>query len=130
MTGFTIGELNKRTGVNSETIRYYEKIGLLPEPRRSAAGYRQYREEHVRRLKFIRRGRALGFGIEDIRALLRLADHRDGDCAEADILTAKHLKEVEQRIEELSRLRDSLRALADCRESAVAQCRVIDTLAG
>lgn len=64
-----------QTGVNIETIRYYEKIGLLPEPTRTAAGYRQYGEDHLRRLRFIRRGRDLGFSIEAIRALLRLAEH-------------------------------------------------------
>jgi len=129
-SGITIGELGKRTGINIETVRYYEKIGLLPEPQRTASGYRQYGEDHVRRLRFIRRGRDLGFNIEAIRTLLRLAEHPDHPCVDADLLATQHLAEVEQRIADLVRLRDGLRQMVDCHGHSVAECRIIDTLIG
>lgn len=125
----SIGALGKATGVNIETIRYYERIGLLPEPDRTPAGYRQYGPEHLRRLSFIRRGRDLGFQIEAIRALLRLAEHPETPCQDADRLTLDHLAEVERKIEELGRLRDALREMANCRAETVADCRIIDALA-
>ena len=126
--GITIGALGKRTGVNVETVRYYERVGLLPEPHRTAAGYRQYGEEHVLRLRFIRRGRDLGFSVEAIRTLLRLAEHPNQPCADADHLAAGHLAEVEGRIADLERLRDSLRQLVTCHGHSVAECRIIDAL--
>ncbi len=129
-TGITIGELGKRTGVNVETVRYYEKVGLLPEPHRTAAGYRQYGEAHVRRLRFIRRGRDLGFSVEAVRALLQLAEHPDQPCADADHMAAQHLAEVEERIADLVRLRDGLRQMVTCRGHSVAECRIIDALIG
>jgi len=130
MTAISIGRLGERTGVNIETIRYYEKIDLLPKPTRTAAGYRQYGEEHVRQLRFIRRGRDLGFSIEAIRTLLRLADHPDHPCSGADELVARHLALVEDRIDDLIRLRDGLRRMVDCRGRSVAECRIIDALIG
>ena len=128
--GITIGKLGKRTGVNVETVRYYEKIGLLPEPHRTAAGYRQYGDEHVRRLRFIRRGRDLGFSVEAVRALLQLAEHPNQPCADADHMAARHLAEVEERIADLMRLRDGLRELVNCHGQSVAECRIIDALSG
>ena len=129
MKAFTIGQLGYRTGVNVETIRYYEKIGLLPEPARSAAGYRQYGDDHLRRLHFIRRGRDLGFSIEAIRELLRLATHPDYPCQDADRLAVEHLAEVERKIAELERLRHALGEMINCRAHTVAECRIIDALA-
>lgn len=128
-TGISIGVLGKATGVNIETIRYYERIGLLPEPDRTLAGYRQYGEEHLRRLSFIRKGRDLGFSIEAIRALLRLAEHPEQPCEGADRLASAHLAEVERKIEELARLRDALRQMTECCAGSVAECRIIDALA-
>ena len=125
----SIGRLSRQTAVNVETIRYYEKIGLLPEPVRSAAGYRQYDENHLRRLRFIRRGRDLGFSIEAIRALLRLAEHPEQPCADADRLASEHLAMVERKIDELGRLRAELRKMVCCQARSVAQCRIIDALA-
>lgn len=127
--GLTIGALGKATGVNIETIRYYERIGLLPEPGRTSAGYRQYGDEHLRRLSFIRKGRDLGFSIEAIRALLRLAEHPEQPCEDADRLASAHLVEVERKIEELGRLRDALREMGRCCAGTVAECRIIDALA-
>lgn len=129
MKALSIGTLSKATGVNIETIRYYERIGLLPEPERTPAGYRQYGPEHFRRLSFIRRGRSLGFQIEAIRALLRLAEHPENPCQDADRLASEHLVDVERKIEELGRLRDVLREMTHCCADTVAECRIIDALA-
>jgi MerR family transcriptional regulator, mercuric resistance operon regulatory protein len=86
-----IGAPSKRTGSNVETIRYYERIGLLPFPARSAGGYRLYGDEHLKRLTFVRRARTLGFSIDEVRRLLHLADHRRRPCAEVRVLAAAHL---------------------------------------
>ena len=83
--GLPIGALSRQTGCNIETIRYYEKAGLLPVPARSPAGYRRYGSTHLRRLTFVRRARALGFSIEDVRKLLKLADERKRPCADSII---------------------------------------------
>ncbi|MGE5517141.1 MAG: MerR family transcriptional regulator [Bacteroidota bacterium] len=115
--------------MNIETIRYYEKIGLLPEPERTAAGYRQYGDDHLRRLHFIRKGRDLGFSIDAIRELLRLAVHPEHPCQDADRLATDHLAEVERKIEELERLRGALREMISCCAHTVAECRIIDALA-
>lgn len=129
MKAKSIGALSKATGVNIETIRYYERIGLLLEPGRTAAGYRQYGAEHLRRLSFIRKGRDLGFSIEAIRALLRLAEHPETPCEDADRMASEHLIEVERKIEELERLRAALRDMTGCCGHTVAECRIIDALA-
>jgi Hg(II)-responsive transcriptional regulator len=124
-----IGALSKACGVNIETIRYYERIGLLPEPGRTPAGYRQYGPEHIRRLSFIRNGRELGFRIEAIRALLRLSDHPEQRCEDANRLAADHLVTVEHKIDDLVRLRDALREMTACCADTVAECRIIEALA-
>lgn len=130
MKALSIGQLGERTGVNVETIRYYEKIGLLPEPDRTAAGYRQYGDAHLLRLNFIRKGRDLGFSIEAIRELLKLSAHPESPCQDADHMAAEHLAEVERKIEELQRLRDALREMVGCCGHTIAECRIIDALAG
>jgi DNA-binding transcriptional MerR regulator len=124
----SIGALSKASGVNIETIRYYERIGLLPEPGRTQAGYRQYEPDHLRHLLFIRKGRDLGFQIEAIRALLRLAEHPENRCEDANRLAADHLAEVERKIDELGRLRDALRDMSMCCAETVADCRIIEAL--
>ena len=83
--GLPIGALSKQTGCKIETIRYYEKAGLLPVPARTLSGYRQYASTHLKRLTFIRRARALGFSIEEVRKLLKLADERKRPCVEIDV---------------------------------------------
>ena len=110
----TIGVLSKDAGVNLETIRYYERIGLIPEPARSASGYRLYGDEAARRLAFIRRGRELGFTIEEIRNLLQLAAHPESPCHEADRLVQEHLDLVDARIRDLKALRGELVKLSGC----------------
>jgi DNA-binding transcriptional MerR regulator len=125
----TIGHLGQATDTKLETIRYYERIGLLPEPARTAGNYRSYTHEHVRRLGFIRRARELGFSIENVRELLRLAEHRENPCAEVDQIVARHLAVTEEKIAALKRLRRELRdALAACEGGRIAACNVLRAL--
>jgi DNA-binding transcriptional MerR regulator len=129
MDALTIGQLGRATDTKIETIRYYEKIGLLPAPRRTAANYRSYEAEHLERLGFIRRARELGFSIEDVRELLKLAAHGDSACEEVDQLVARHLETTEQKIEALTRLRRELHdTLESCKGGRIAECRVIQAL--
>ena len=124
-----IGELGRATGTKVVTIRYYEKIGLLPPPPRTAGNYRTYTPEHVNRLGFIRRCRGLGFTLEQVRELLSLAGQKDRDCANVDRLAARHLQAVEQKIADLSRLADELHRVGNCcRGGRIADCRVIEAL--
>lgn len=125
----TIGQLGKATATKVETIRYYERIGLLPAPGRTAGNYRSYANDHVRRLAFIRRARELGFAIDDVRELLELAGHHDSPCAEIDQIVARHLATTERKIAALKRLRRELRdTLAACNGGRIADCRVVQAL--
>jgi MerR family mercuric resistance operon transcriptional regulator len=125
----TIGALSKRTGCHIETIRYYERIGLLPAPPRSAGGHRLYGEDHLKRLTFVRRGRELGFTLEDIRGLLGLVDGGAYTCAEVKALTLDHLGEVRRKLADLRRLEKVLKNMAEeCDGGAVPDCPVIDAL--
>jgi DNA-binding transcriptional MerR regulator len=124
-----IGELSKATKTNIETIRYYERIKLLPAPMRTAANYRSYGEAHRARLAFVRHSRELGFSIEEIRSLLDLSDHPERDCGEADAIATRHLEQVESKIAQLSQLRNELsRIIGRCRGGIAADCRVIEAL--
>lgn len=124
-----IGELSKATGTNIETIRYYERIGLLPEPQRTEGNYRAYGEQHRTRLAFIRHARDLGFTIQEVRSLLDLSDHPERECSEADSIASRHLAQVETKIEQLMALRDELsRIVGRCRGGLTAHCRVIEAL--
>ena len=124
-----IGELSRATGTNIETIRYYERIGLLPAPARTGANYRSYGGEHRARLSFVRHSRDLGFTIDEIRSLLDLSDHPDRDCGEADRIATSHLAQVEEKIAQLSLLRDELaRIIGRCRGGLAGDCRVIEAL--
>jgi Cu(I)-responsive transcriptional regulator len=126
---FTIGALAKATGSNIETIRYYERIGLLPAPARTSGNYRSYGADHLARLSFVRRSRELGFSLEAIRELLRLADQRDRDCTAVDAIARGHLVEVERKIADLTALRRELRDLIDqCGHGTIAECRIIEAL--
>jgi len=127
---FSIGELARATGTKVETIRYYERIGLLPRPARTGGNYRAYARWHVGRLSFIRRGRGLGFSLDGVRDLLRLSDDRERPCAEVDHIARAHLAEVERKLADLTSLRAELRQLIDqCRHGTVADCRIIEALA-
>jgi len=125
-----IGDLAKTAGTKVVTIRYYEQIGLLPVPSRTAGNYRTYSNEHMRRLRFIRRCRDLGFTLDQIRDLLRLSSRKEQDCAEVDRITAQHLMEIEQKISDLKRLAKELRRLNNCCEGKgiIADCRIIEAL--
>lgn len=126
---FAIGSLAKATGTKIETVRWYEKIGLLPAPMRTASNYRSYGPTHLQRLTFIRRSRDLGFTIEEVRALLDLADQSERDCSEVDVIARKHLSEVERKIANLSALAKNLRSLiSQCRGGDVSECRIIEAL--
>lgn len=126
----TIGDLARATGTKVETIRYYEKAGLLPRPARTATGnYRAYTVAQLGRLSFLRRSRDLGFTLDQIRALLDLADQREQDCEAVDGIAREHLAEVERKIADLTALRQELREMiGHCRHGTVAECRIIEAL--
>ena len=125
----TIGELGQLTGTKAETIRYYERIGLLVEPGRTAGNYRTYGPEHLNRLSFVRRSRDLGFSLEQIRALLDLSDDQDRPCEAVDAIAKQHLTEVERKIADLQALQRELNSMIDrCHRGTVAECRIIETL--
>ena len=125
----TIGDLSARTGVNIETIRYYEKIGLLPAPARSVGNRRLYEADHHKRLSFIRRARDLGFPIEQIRTLLDLARSEGLACGEALAVTEHHLTGIRSRLRDLRRLERVLMQLAaSCRAGARDHCPVLEAL--
>ena len=127
-----IGQLSRRTGVPIDTVRYYEKQCLLPPPTRSASGYRHYEADDVLRLNFIRRAKALGFTLEEIRELLALSSAHDGDMAAIRSAATDKLVDVEQRLAELTRVRDGLRQLVDAcpGHGALDQCPILTTLGG
>lgn len=127
-----IGELSRRTGYSVETIRYYERIGLLPPPKRQGS-YRQYDEGGVTILGFIRRARALGFTLEEVRRLLRLAMNQPAACSEARELAATQLRDVRKRIADLKSVERALAAAirrCDSDADATSACPFIEVLAG
>jgi len=124
-----IGGLSKHTGTNIETIRYYERVGLLPAPARSSGGYRLYETEHLKRLNFIRRARTLGFSIGEVRTLLQLADERQRPCAEVRVVADAHLKDVQAKIADLRRMERVLKTtLARCASGKRTHCPMIEAL--
>src|SRR5262252_7026565 len=124
-----IGALAKHTLTHIETIRYYERIGLLPVPARSSGGYRQYGTAHLKRLNFIRRARTLGFSIGEVRTLLRLADERKRPCAEVRKVAEAHLTDVRAKIADLRRMERVLRqTIQQCAVGGRTDCPMIDAL--
>jgi MerR family mercuric resistance operon transcriptional regulator len=128
--GLTIGKLAVLSGVNLETIRYYERIGLMPAPDRTEGGHRVYVEAHRRRLTFIRRGRDLGFGIEAIRGLLDLAEPGHRSCDDVQTIAAAHLADVRAKLADLVRLEGILaQTVSRCADPASAPaCPVLEML--
>lgn len=130
MKSFAIGALSEKTGVKIPTIRYYESNGLLPAAARTDTNRRSYDDATVRRLKFIRSARALGFEVDAIRTLLDLADQPDLPCAEVDAITRRHLADIDDRLARLSTLREAVQATVDqCERGRIGHCRVIEVLA-
>ncbi len=124
-----IGELGRLTDTKVETIRYYERIGLLAAPARTAGNYRAYGPEHLSRLSFVRRSRDLGFSLDQVRALLDLSDDRERSCEAVDAIAKAHLTEVDRRIADLRALRRELASMVEqCRRGTVAECRIIYAL--
>lgn len=125
----TRGELAKRTGCNIETIRYYEKIGLLPPPPRTSGGHRVYAMEDLNRLSFIRRCRELGFSQEQIRGVLELVDGGHFTCADIHSLTMEHVGEIRAKIADLRKIEGVLVDMAaQCSRGDIPECRVIEAL--
>lgn len=124
-----IGDLALRTGVKVETIRWYEKVGLLAAPARTEGNYRSYGADTLRRLVFIRRARDLGFSLDAVRELLDLASDRSRDCAAVDLVAGRHLAAVDGKLADLGRLRERLAELvASCAGGTVDDCRILDAL--
>ena len=127
--GRGIGALSKRTGCNIETIRYYERIGLLPRATRSEGGHRLYGEGESRRLGFIRRTRELGFTLDQVRTLLTLVDGGRYTCAQVKRITVHHLDEVRRKVADLRKIERVLAGMAaQCAGGTVPKCPVIDAL--
>lgn len=129
MAGLSIGALAKATGTKTETIRYYERIGIMPRPGRTEGNYRSYGRTELNRLSFVRRARDLGFSIDQVRALLDLADDRTRSCGSVDALAREHVTEIDRKIADLSALRRELSALLEqCSRGTIADCRIVDAL--
>lgn len=127
--GYAIGEMSQLTGVNIETIRYYERIDIMPKPDRTEGGNRQYNHDQLKRLSFIRRCRELGFSLTEIRALLTMSDRDDFTCGEVYQMTMSHLANIKQKLNDLKGLERSLKKMAaECSRGDVPDCPIIDTL--
>lgn len=126
-----IGELSRLTNLPSKTIRYYESVGLLPEPDRSPSGYRRYGSSDVERLRFVQRSRNLGFSVEEVRRLLDLWRDRDRASSDVKALAAQHLEDIDRKIQELRSMRKTLTDLVDaCHGDNRPDCPILNDLAG
>lgn len=124
-----IGDLSRAAGVHVETIRYYERIGILPKPGRQLNGRRTYAQGDAQRLGFIRHARDLGFDLDDVRTLLALQEQPEASCEDATRIARAQLEAVEGRIERLLKLKAELaRMVSECQTGVVAECRVIEAL--
>jgi Hg(II)-responsive transcriptional regulator len=125
-----IGEVASRAGVHIETLRYYERRGLLPEPAREASGYRRYPDDSVQIVRFIKRAQQLGFTLDDIEDLLRLAGGGPTSCREVRALARAKIADMEQKIETLEAMRRSLIALVDTchRRAGDRECPLIEEI--
>jgi MerR family mercuric resistance operon transcriptional regulator len=131
MQDLLIGEMSRRTGVHIETIRYYERIGVMPRPKRSEGGQRLYNGPQLNRLAFIKRSRDLGFSLKQVLTLLTLVDSGAMACSEVHTLTVNHLKDVKSKITDLRKLERALKDLAaQCSLGNVSDCPIVETLYG
>jgi MerR family mercuric resistance operon transcriptional regulator len=125
----TRGVLAARSGCHIETIRYYERIGVLPPPPRSGGGHRLYNSGLVRRLNFVRRGRELGFTLEEIRGLLRLVDGGKYTCGQIEKLAQAHAHDIERKIADLRKMKSVLTRMAmQCHGGTIPKCPIVDAL--
>jgi len=126
----TIGEAARRTGLPAKTIRYYDSIGLVRPARRTEAGYRVYDEAQVHTLHFVARARALGFTVEQVSQLLTLWQDRERASADVKAVAAQHLADIDRRMAELQRMRDTLsRLMESCQGDHRPACPILDDLA-
>ncbi|PCD03781.1 MerR family transcriptional regulator [Sphingomonas spermidinifaciens] len=124
-----IGDIANRTGLKVETIRFYEREGLIDAPRRSDGNYRLYNHSHLDRLSFVKRSRDLGFTLDQVRDLLRLAENTRNSCDEVDEIVAVHIREIDRKLGDLAALRDEVvRWGGGCDANTIANCKVIDAL--
>ncbi len=124
-----IGEVARRAGLNSRTIRFYESIGLVGAPERASSGYRDYGEKDVHRLRFVASARALGFAVEEIRQLLALYDDRDRSSADVKNVVLHHVAEIDRKLKELAAMRRTLLHLAErCHGDQRPDCPILDEL--
>jgi len=126
----TIGQLSRLTAVKVVTIRYYEAHKLMPTPPRTQGNYRVFDRKHLRRLRFIRRCRDLGFTLYQIRELLQLSTQSAKECARVDHITEEHLKDIERKVADLRRLAVELRRIKNCcpGKRLIADCRILEAL--
>ncbi len=128
-SGFGIGRMSQLSKVNIETIRYYERIAIMPEPDRTSGGNRQYGLASLKRLSFIRRCRELGFSLDEIRNLLTMVDRHDFTCSQIHQMTIEHLKTIKAKLSQLKRLQNSLTIMAsECSKGDIPDCPIIDAL--
>ena len=129
-TQFTIGRLAKRAGVGIDTVRFYERRGLLPQPQRTASGYRLYSEDTINRIRFVRKAKQLGFTLDEIENLLELQDH-GGRKSAVKAITTRKLEQIDAKIADLSRMRAVLETLAaECTgKGSVSTCPIIEAIA-
>ena len=131
MSRLTIGALAAEAGVKLETIRFYERVGVMPKPDRTEGGHRSYTLEHRKRLVFVRRARELGFSLDDVRTLLHLSQPKSLSCAEAESIAATHLGRVRAKIADLVRLEGVLaNTVSRCGAHADPSCPLIEMLVG
>lgn len=127
--GYPIGEMSRLSGVRIETIRYYERIAIMPSPDRTPGGNRQYNHDQLQRLFFIGRARQLGFSIGEIRALLEMVDRNDFSCGDVHKLTVSHLGTVKAKIASLKKLESVLTQMAaECSRGDLPDCPILETL--
>lgn len=126
---FTIGVLARKTGCNIETIRYYEKAGIIPHPARSEGGHRLYGTGHLKRLAFVMKARVLGFTLSEVKALLRLVDERDRPCAEVRDVAASHLRDVQAKLANLREMEAVLHEMVVCCDKEKStECPLIERM--
>lgn len=130
MTTYTIGKLAERADVGIETIRFYERRGLIPEPPRTGSGYRQYPESEAARIRFIKRGQELGFSLSEIKELLALRVDTDMDCGDVRRRAEAKIADVERKIRDLQAMKNALEALtlACAGRGSTSECPILDAM--